>query len=250
MNDKPLPFTLIHLCETDSTNTYLEKLSAQKQLENFTTVISDFQYQGHGQGSNVWESENDKNLLFSFILYPDFCEANKQFHLSQLVSLAIKETLDQYTGGISIKWPNDIYWRKKKICGILIKNELYGSHIAQSIFGIGVNLNQEIFKGDAPNPVSLSQITGDIYEPKKMLAEIIERAQKLYQLFENHHTDEIVQAYFEALYHKEGFHRYQDKEGEFMAKITDILPVGTLILTDEQGTERRYNFKEVSFVLE
>ena len=64
---------------------------------------------------------------------------------------------------VSIKWPNDIYVGNEKIAGILIENSLKGSNLFSSVLGIGVNLNQIHFLSDAPNPVSLKQITSKNY---------------------------------------------------------------------------------------
>lgn len=249
MNDKTLPFTLIHLCETDSTNTYLEKLSAQKQLDNFTTVISDFQYQGHGQGSNVWESENEKNLLFSFILYPNFCEANKQFHLSQLISLAIKETLDQYTDGISIKWPNDIYWNDRKIGGILIENRLGEGRIKDCVIGVGLDVNQRVFHSDAPNPVSLYQILGHDTDRQPLLVQVVERFDHYYRAIENGDYATIAAGYMSYLYRLRGFHTYRDAGGTFEAALVEVEDDGHLVLRDREGRIRSYAFKEVEIII-
>lgn len=141
-----------------------------------------FQTAGRGQRGNSWESEDGANLLFSFVLYPDFLEARKQFYLSQITALALQEVLSQYTDGIRIKWPNDIYWKDKKICGTLIENDLTGIHISRSISGTGVNLNQERFVSDAPNPVSLFQITGQRYDRKEILHQLMERVAHYYTL--------------------------------------------------------------------
>ena len=165
------PVPLIHISETNSTNSYLQNFCAKEKTEEFTTVAADYQTSGRGQRGNSWESEPHKNLLFSFVLFPEFLEARRQFLISQIVSLAIKEELDTYTDDVSIKWPNDIYWKEKKICGILIENDLIGRNISRSIAGIGININQEEFHSPAPNPVSLYQITGkqyDIYEVLKL----------------------------------------------------------------------------------
>ena len=54
-----------------------------------------------------------------------------------------------------IKWPNDIYIHRKKIAGILIENSLNRNIIEYSVVGIGLNVNQEIFQSDAPNPTSM-----------------------------------------------------------------------------------------------
>lgn len=158
------PVPLIHINETNSTNNYLQSLCSEQKVEELTVVVADFQTSGRGQRGNSWESAPGKNLLFSTVIFPEFLEARRQFLISQIISLAIKEELDTYTTDISIKWPNDIYWKEKKICGMLIENDLMGRNISQSIAGIGININQEIFHSSAPNPVSLLQITEEEHD--------------------------------------------------------------------------------------
>lgn len=171
----------IVLAETTSTNSYLSDLCNAQTCPELTSVYSSFQSAGRGQRGNSWESEAGKNLLFSFVLYPDFLEAHRQFYLSQVTALALYDVLSSYTEGISIKWPNDIYWKDKKICGTLIENDLTGIHISRSISGTGVNLNQERFYSDAPNPVSLCQITGNRYDVREILEQIMDKVADYYQ---------------------------------------------------------------------
>ena len=73
------PVPLIHISETNSTNSYLQALCVQEKVEELTTVVADFQTSGRGQRGNSWESAPFKNLLFSFVLFPDFLEARRQF---------------------------------------------------------------------------------------------------------------------------------------------------------------------------
>ena len=178
------PVPLLVLMETDSTNRHLTQLCDEQgtDIPEFMTVIAERQTAGKGQRGNSWESEDCKNITFSFVLYPTFIEARQQFILSQIISLSIKEELDEWAEGISIKWPNDIYWNEKKICGILIENDLLGHHIGRSISGIGVNINQEVFRSDAPNPVSLKQITGEDHDRYLILANIMKRIKEYYTL--------------------------------------------------------------------
>lgn len=244
--DYPEP---IFLSETNSTNSYLDELCNKTSVAELTSVYTDFQTAGRGQRGNSWESEAGANLLFSFVLYPDFLEARKQFLLSQITALALQELLSQYTDEIRIKWPNDIYWKDKKICGTLIENDLTGVHISRSISGTGVNLNQESFLSDAPNPVSLFQITGRRYDRKEILCDFMERVAQYYTLLKDGETELIASRYQAVLYRKEGFHAYKDKDGNFRARICGIEPSGALILEDESGKRREYMFKEVSFEL-
>ena len=252
--DMSFPVPLIHISETNSTNSYLQTLCAKQQgVAAFTTVVADFQTSGRGQRGNSWESEPKKNLLFSFVLFPDFLEARRQFLISQIVSLAIKEELDSYADDFSIKWPNDIYWNEKKICGILIENDLSGHHIGRSISGIGVNINQETFRSDAPNPVSLKQITGQEHERYLILANIMRRLKEYYILLQTDSSGNaancIAERYARSLFRREGFHRYADADGEFLARLLCVEPDGRFILEDQAGKVRGYLFKEVQYIL-
>jgi BirA family biotin operon repressor/biotin-[acetyl-CoA-carboxylase] ligase len=134
-------------------------------------VVADYQTAGRGCGTNRWESERGRNLLFSLLIRPHGLSANRQFHLSMAISLAISETLGQHVGDVSIKWPNDIYWRDGKIAGILIEHTLQGALIKDSIIGVGLNVNQREFRSDAPNPVSLWQISGQETNREELLGE-------------------------------------------------------------------------------
>lgn len=243
------PVPLIRVEETNSTNNYLQTLCDERKVEEFTTVAANFQTSGRGQRGNSWESEPGKNLLFSFVVFPEFLEARKQFLLSQIVSLAIKEELDNYVADISIKWPNDIYWREKKICGMLIENDLMGRYISQSIAGIGININQEAFYSPAPNPVSLRQITGKQYDIFEILRNIMVRVQSYYKLLREDDTAIIATRYEKSLFRKEGMHRYRDANGEFLARILSVEPEGKLILEDEMQRKKGYMFKEVEYLL-
>ncbi len=245
--EKPF-FPLITLEETQSTNSYLRELCL-KPTEEFTTVATSFQTAGRGQRGNSWESEAGQNLLFSFVLHPHFLEVRQQFLLSQIVSLSIKEVLETFTNEISIKWPNDIYWRNKKIAGILIENDLTGSHLEQSIIGVGININQQEFHSLAPNPVSLRQITGKEYVLPHILRLIIERMQAYYSILRNKDFPLITTYYQNALFRKRGFHPYRDSEGEFEAEIVRITPEGVLVLRDKTGKEKEFLFKEIEYIL-
>lgn len=256
----PFPVPLIVLPETDSTNTYLTQLCHEQAsaVHEFTTVIAERQTAGKGQRGNSWESEDFRNITFSFVLYPTFIEARCQFILSQIVSLSIKEELDDWADDISIKWPNDIYWNEKKICGILIENDLAGHHIGRSISGIGVNINQEVFRSNAPNPVSLKQITGQEYDRYLILANIMKRLKAYYLLLQSDAdrtatdrtaTDLIAHRYACSLFRREGFHRYADADGEFLARLLRVEPDGRFVLEDREGKERGYLFKEVQYLL-
>ena len=235
-----------------STNDYLSELCKQGKAEEFYTVIAEDQTDGKGQRGNSWESEPGKNLTFSIVLYPTAIEANKQFHLSMLASIAIIDTLTDYTDGFSIKWPNYIYWHDKKICGILIENELEGQYLSQSIIGIGLNINQTEFLSSAPNPVSLYQIIGKEIDKDEVFSKIIHALLGGYKALEDNFIEAsacISHLYKKFLYRKDDFHIYQDKDGTFEARIHDVGHDGYLYLEDTGNNIRKYAFKEVTYII-
>lgn len=224
----------IHLDETSSTNLWLSEHGGNDDI----VVWADYQTTGHGCGTNTWESERGKNLTFSVLLHPTNLEAHRQFHISMAASLAVVDALANYTTGLSIKWPNDIYWHDRKICGILIENRLTGTMIKESIIGIGLNINQEHFVSDAPNPVSLRQILGYETPREEILKKVLERLT----------LPTNAARYRALLYRREGNHRYSDACGEFEASLVNVEDDGHLLLRDTEGRQRRYAFKEVSFL--
>ena len=240
---------ILRVAETTSTNSLLRELVIKESLLEGSVVVADFQTAGRGQIGNVWESEAGKNLMFSTVLYPTCIPANRQFLISQIAALSVKETLDSYTDHVTVKWPNDIYWKEKKICGMLIENDLMGRNISQSIAGIGININQEIFHSSAPNPVSLLQITEEEHDLFEILKNIMLRIQSYYSLLKKGDTTSIACQYEKSLFRREGMHRYKDANGEFLARIVCVEPEGKLILEDEKLIKRGYMFKEVEYLL-
>lgn len=238
--------SLVHCEETDSTNNQVKNFDSGKEM---TVLTTQYQKAGRGQRGNSWESEKSQNLLFSILIHPNYVTASHQFCLSQAISLAIAQTLAEYTPGISIKWPNDIYWNNRKICGILIENDLMGKFIQNCIIGIGLNVNQQKFLSDAPNPISLYQILGHETPCEEVLAKILTRFHQMLNQIKEGNTADIIQAYHNHLYRRTGLHPYKDEKGTFMAHIIGVEPQGFLVLCDEQGTERRYAFKEVSYII-
>ena len=230
---------------TPSTNALLWEMLHEKSLPEGMVVYTNFQSSGKGQTGNSWESEAGKNLLFSMALYPQQIPPDQLFLISQLVSVAIKDVLDRYCDKISVKWPNDIYWNDKKLAGILIENSFQGNKVKAVVIGIGLNVNQIKFVSDAPNPVSIKQITGKSINRKHLLKEI---SRNILALYTNLDTEKIRQKYAESLYRKNRFHTYNTENESFSAKITNVYPDGKLELETELGERKCFYFKEVQFI--
>ena len=241
----------LKVSQTASTNTYLSRLAAT--LPGGTVIHTPCQTAGRGQKGNSWESEDNKNLTFSLLLKHPPVKARDQFCLSEAAALAVVEALTAEAGdGFTVKWPNDVYWQDKKICGMLIENSLDGSDIATCIIGIGINVNQVRFVSDAPNPVSLINITGREHDLDALLKRVCSRIEEqVASLGDDTTREQLHQRYMAALYRNDGgLHPYEDAAGNrFMATMAGIAPDGTLTLRHEDGTTHDYLFKEVRHII-
>lgn len=243
-----MDFKVVHIDETDSTNRWLRD-NGQTVEDNspgaVLVVTAEHQTAGKGCGSNSWESERGKNLTFSMMTHPEQIPASRQWQISEIVSVALCEALEPYMDGrqVEIKWPNDIYYGARKLCGILIENRLQGGVIKDCIIGIGLNVNQETFLSDAPNPVSLKQIMGREIDRDDLLWSFL-------QSFLDVSLRESCSSFYrERLFRKGERAVYKDKTGSFMGTLIDVTSDGHLILQDADGKKRVYAFKEVQFVV-
>jgi BirA family transcriptional regulator, biotin operon repressor / biotin---[acetyl-CoA-carboxylase] ligase len=239
----------IFLTEVESTNNYANHLVLSKAAEHGTVVLAQHQKMGKGQQGNSWESEFGKNLLMSIILFPDFLPSAKQFYLSKIASLALANFVKSEKAEVSIKWPNDIYVGNSKLAGILIENSIKANHLDSSIIGVGLNLNQERFVSDAPNPVSLKQITGKDYKIEEVALKIWELLSFWFENLQSRSFSEIDLIYFNQLYRGNEWAMFAKQGIQFEARIKGIGDFGQLILEDRSGVFSEYMFKEVEFVI-
>lgn len=242
---------IINIKTTTSTNFFLKKLVNKQHLKEWTIISAEIQTFGRGQKKNHWESEPSKNITCSILLYPHFLPIKKIFLLSEIIAIGIKKALNIYVKqGITIKWPNDIYFKDQKIAGILIENEITNQKFSHSIVGIGLNVNQQIFKSNAPNPISLKQITGTEINTNTLLKQVTEQIIYWYNKLKFSQNKLISQTYHNFLYHKKGLHLYKDKNELFKASIELVTEEGILHLKTEKKENRYYSFKDVSLVMD
>ena len=252
----------MYIANTYSTNTLLREMLAKGEWpEGEHYLYAGYQTAGRGQTGNGWESEEGKNLLCSIVIKSTEQRAKNKdkrpFYLNVAISVAVYRTINGLgVSGLGIKWPNDIYWQDKKVAGILIENALIGNEVKYSIAGIGLNVNQTKFQSDAPNPVSLKQITGTDFVVKELM-------QRLYAEVQKALDEDVWEEYKAHLYRREGFWPFVEREvstaptmnagkdtpGAFMAQIEDILPTGEIVLRDKKGKQRIYHFKQIRYVL-
>ncbi|MFA6199440.1 MAG: biotin--[acetyl-CoA-carboxylase] ligase [Bacteroidales bacterium] len=239
-------YNVIWVESLDSTQTYLQGLNSDI-LPEWSIVATKNQKQGRGQGKNKWESEGGKNLTFSLLLKPTFLPIANQFLITQVLSLGICDFLSKYINDVSIKWPNDIYVRKNKICGMLVQNKIIGSEFTCAICGIGININQIDFHF-APNPTSMKLETKQAFLIENILIEILGCLKLRYDILKSKHGFNFKKEYLESLLHYNVFANYRYNNGEDIeAKIIDVNEFGHLVLVKKDKKEIIAELKQLKF---
>ena len=238
---------IIELESVDSTNLYLSNLTGCQDVEEGTVVRASYQSHGKGHEGAQWESRAGMNLLFSILLRPDFLPVESQFYISKVISLALRDFVAGCCDEVRIKWPNDLYAGGRKIAGILIENTVENTGIRHSIVGIGLNVNQDSFSPEIPNPTSLRIETGREFDLQEVLTGLLRSIEKRYAQLESGGIDRIDSEYLGCLYRYLEESEFIADGGRFIATITGVLGSGELVLMVREGQTRTFSFKEVSF---
>ncbi len=238
---------IVRLDSVESTNRYCEALDLA-EVEDFTCYWALTQTAGIGQRGNHWEAAPGQNLTFSLVLHPTFPPADRQFKLTEALSLALVDFLKDRKDfkDLKVKWPNDIYVGGRKICGTLVSTRLTGSQIASAVCGIGLNVNQMVFPDWVPNPTSLSLLTGKQYDLETLLRQLLACIERRYNDLKSGLDPEPE--YLERLMNLVVPARYIYNEEEITATITGIDPHGRLLLTVSDGHRLSCGMKEIVFL--
>lgn len=236
---------VLFLSQCHSTNDKAAELLKEKPQIEGTTIITQNQTQGRGQRGNTWESEPGKNATFTVILKPTTIPTQSQFQLHLITTLAIHHTLFPILGKeLKIKWPNDIYYRDRKLGGILIENTLKGSQIESSIVGIGININQSLFRD--LRATSLLDITENEFEINDIIEQILIELEKKYLELKSGKLKMLQAQYLRRLYLFNEETRFEAAGRIFNGKIIGVNAHG-LLQIQENETVHEYAFKEVVY---
>lgn len=140
LENNGLNFTLF-IKEVDSTNNEAKKLMASQE-GNFI-IVAPIQCRGRGRNSRQFVS-NIGGAYMTLCYIPKNIQIMDSLKLVLVTGLAVAEVLSELTEGVQIKWPNDVYIKGKKICGILLESVLNETTVSKLILGIGINVNNEL----------------------------------------------------------------------------------------------------------
>lgn len=239
----------------DSTNS-----EARRQLPanaKMSVYAAKFQTAGRGQRGNKWSSAAGQNLTFSVLLnfthpqMPDLAVRN-QFLLSIVAALSVSDLLQKLNIRNSIKWPNDIYIGRRKVCGMLIENIVGNTGLEHSIIGIGLNLNQTEFPPELVNPTSVLVSSGLRTVPEHVLDDFLDIfSGYMPYLSDIEGINEIKNKYVSRLFGHGVSREYHDclRNVDFTGTIKGISKEGLLLMEMPDKTVSNYSFKEVSYII-
>lgn len=237
----------------DSTNS--EALRRLPDLPSGTVLAAREQTAGRGQRGNTWFSEPGKNLTFSIVLKNLPLAAAQAIRLNFLFSVAVADFLQDRGVEAAIKWPNDIYVGKRKICGMLLENTLCTTGLAASVIGIGLNVNQTAF----PRLANATSVALELDQVQPMEWDLAQTLECLLRLFEERlpllsspeGRQELMADYTARLFQKDVPAPYRDllQDREFTGVIEGVEPDGRLRVRDAEGGKRFFRFKEISYLL-
>lgn len=237
---------LIFMAECHSTNDEMVLLSQKNSAPEGTVIVTAQQTAGRGQRGNIWKAEPGKNLTFTLLVNPSFIPIQKQFYLNIFVSLAIKDYLTNIGRiKVHIKWPNDIVCDGRKICGILIENQISGTIISSSTIGIGININQQNF--DIPQATSLLLESARETDLSNALESLLASLEARYLQLRAGKWDDLRKEYLSNLFRIGEPSAFSDKGGKFIGTIEGIDDTGRLSII-KNGEQRVYDLKEIQYL--
>lgn len=158
-----------------STNDFLKRI-ARRGAATGTVVLADEQTAGRGRMQRPWQSPPGKGLWFSVLLRPQLTP-EKIGIVSLAIAAAAAEAFAKICGeGFHVKWPNDVLFQGKKVCGILCETQIVQDEIEAVIAGVGVNVSQtehEFAPALRPRAISLAQACGKFVDRQHLLIELL-----------------------------------------------------------------------------
>ena len=226
----------------DSTNDLAKRIL--DVLKNGDVVWALRQTKGRGKGERHWYSP-EGGLWFSVVYKPQkLCEDPNIY--TKMASVAVVKVLKKLKiEGVGVKWPNDIYYGKKKLGGILTEI-LTESHEHAIVIGIGINVNNNP-PSDVENATSLFEITNTKFSISQLLNMISSEMQRLYNFITSGKRNVITNLWRNSMVVKKG---HVIKVFDFSGKTYDAKVVKVLsdsLIVERNGIRERIHPSEISF---
>lgn len=210
---------IIELEVTESTNDEVKKYW---DLGEDIAVFARRQTGGRGTKGRSFASP-EGGIYISFIKHYRGLKAEKAYEVTEDISLSVALTLRAFGVKAEIKWPNDVYVGKKKICGMLTQNEIKNGYVEKTLCGIGINVNNDL-------PIELDGIATSL---KKELGREVDLKSVLFTLVYNLEKFQNVELYpsFSCVVGKR-VKVFEPQKEAYEERVDEILPDGRLKLAN------------------
>ena len=240
--------------EIDSTNTECKRRIQElpygedifSHIPEGTVFLSDYQTAGRGRMGKAFLSPKGSGLYFSILTKPKGQNKNPLVltcHAAVAVKRAVKEVFGME---LSIKWVNDLFYKGKKLVGILAEGQLSdSSSLVYCIMGIGINL----FLPESGFPEELSNIAGALFDYDEDKKENLNRNQFLASIL-FHYFSLLDQDKVEEEYRTENILLTKDilfteNHQDFLGRVEEILEDGSLSVRCRDGSTKMVSSGEV-----
>ncbi len=229
-----------------STNELALNVDSDKALEGLV-IIGGEQTKGRGRLQRNWHSPKGLGLWFSIILKP-----KKDFDriplLTLIGALSVHKAIENIGINTDLKWPNDILYNNKKVCGILSQFRSSGNKIKQVVVGIGINVNQNKFPEDLKGTsTSLRIIKGSEIKRENLLADILDHFSNYYQIYKSGNYNQIIDRWKSKMSMLNQKITVKTSTGKkIKGKVVDISNKGQLILELPDNSHRKFIAGDVS----
>jgi len=223
--------------ELDSTNRYLKEAAAQGAPTG-TVIIAGRQSAGRGRLGRSFFSPENKGIYMSILLRPDI-SLERAVLITSMAAVAVAQAIETVSSiSAKIKWVNDIFLNKKKVCGILTEAgiDVENHSLEYVVLGIGINVGSMEFPEELQDiATSVSNECGFEIEKEVLIEEILKELEKWYPTLWNGRFLEESRARSVLLGREILVLDDNAPGGSYPAKAVELNELGNLVIETEKG---------------
>ncbi len=241
--------------EIDSTNNWAREYAGSRCWmdkgtdPDGTLFVAEKQTVGKGRQGRIWTSPPGENIYMSLLLWKPEIKTVSASRLTLVMGLSVAQGIEMLTGRkAGIKWPNDVVYSGKKICGILTEMKIQKGKPEHIVVGVGINVNQTEFSTELQDKAtSVFLETGKKADRIAGIARVMECFEKNYRKFLRTEDLSLMKEEYESLLlNKDRQVRIIEKTGQWQGTARGINDRGELLVEDSRGYLREIMSGEVS----
>jgi BirA family biotin operon repressor/biotin-[acetyl-CoA-carboxylase] ligase len=179
-------------CSSVSSTNDLVKAEAEQGAAEGLAVLADRQEKGRGRQGRTWLSPTGEGVYLSVLLRPGV-PAGEANWLGVVGALAVASALEQAgLQAVTLKWPNDVLARGRKIAGILVEPRLHGPSVEFAVLGIGINVAQEAWPDELNMPATSCRMEGVTISRDALAQVVLEQLDRLYSDFKGGRLESLL----------------------------------------------------------